>query len=109
MLGYCQELYVVRRLQYLYERDCRVYWNRVLFPENPEETIYYYDTEYVIREEMESHLESGDLELAYIRASGPNVRYDHTTMIQFAVCFQFTEFPLFNLHNFAVCRYYALP
>jgi hypothetical protein len=41
-----------------------------------EETIYYYDTEHVIQTEMENHLESGDLELAYIRASGPKVRYD---------------------------------
>ena len=102
MLGYCQELFVVRRLQYLYERDCRVYWNKVLSPEDLSETIYYYDTDYVIREEMERHLESGDLELAYIRASGPNVRYDDNRMIQFAVCIQFTVCPEFNSQ-------YALP
>ena len=76
IFGYCQEQRVLRRLQYHYEREGRVYWNKVLFPEILEETIYYYDTEHVIQIETENHLESGDLELAYIRASGPKVRYD---------------------------------
>ena len=76
IFGYCEEQRVLRRLQYHYEREGRVYWNKVLFPEILEETIYYYDTEHVIQTEMENHLESGDLELAYIRASGPKVRYD---------------------------------
>jgi hypothetical protein len=75
IFGFCQEQRVIRRLQYLYERDGRVYWNAKLFPEILEETLYY-DTDQLIQDEMEKHLESGDLDLAFIRASGPNARYD---------------------------------
>ena len=68
------EIYELRRLEYHYERDSRVYWNRILSPELLEETIHYCDTDQIICEEVDYHLENEDLEFAYIRASGPRVR-----------------------------------
>ena len=76
ILGYCKELRALRRLQYIYERDSRVYWNRILFPEVLEETFYYCDTDHIICQEIDFHMEKGDLELAFHRASGPSVRYN---------------------------------
>ena len=75
ILGYCTELRALRWLQYLYERDSRVYWNRILYPEVLEETMFYCDTDHIICREIEFHLENKDLELAFYRASGPSVRY----------------------------------
>ena len=75
IFGYCTELHDLRRLQYLYERDTRIYWNGIYSPELPYETLYYYDTDRSILDEVEIHIEKGDLELAYLRASGPSVRY----------------------------------
>jgi hypothetical protein len=75
ILGYCTELRALRRLQYVYERDSRVYWNRILYPEVLEETLYYCDTDHIICREIEFHMENKDLELAFYRASGPSVRY----------------------------------
>jgi hypothetical protein len=74
ILGYCTELRALRRLQYVYERDSRVYWNRILYPEVLEETLYYCDTDHIICREIEFHMENKDLELAFYRASGPSVR-----------------------------------
>ena len=73
---YCTELRALRRLQYLYERDSRVYWNRILYPEVLEETLWYCDTDHTICREIEFHMENKDLELAFYRASGPRVRYN---------------------------------
>ena len=75
ILGYCTELRALRRLQYVYERDSRVYWNRILYPEVLEETLCYCDTDDTICREIEFHMENKDLELAFYRASGPSVRY----------------------------------
>ena len=75
ILGYCTELRALRRLQYVYERDSRVYWNRILYPEVLEETMFYCDTDHIICREIEFHMENKDLELAFYRASGPSVRY----------------------------------
>ena len=75
ILGYCTELRALRWLQYLYERDSRVYWNRILYPEVLEETMFYCDTDHIICREIEFHMENKDLELAFYRASGPSVRY----------------------------------
>ena len=72
---YCTELRALRRLQYVYERDSRVYWNRILYPEVLEETLYYCDTDHIICREIEFIVENKDLELAFYRASGPRVRY----------------------------------
>jgi hypothetical protein len=75
ILGYCTELRVLRWLQYVYERDSRIYWNRILYPEVLEETLFYCDTDHIICREIEFHMENKDLELAFYRASGPSVRY----------------------------------
>ena len=85
ILGYCTELRALRRLQYVYERDSRVYWNRILYPEVLEETLYYCDTDHIICREIEFHMENKDLELAFYRASGPSVRYRlHTKSLPFS-------------------------
>ncbi len=47
LYGYTLEM-LMRRLQYHYERDTRVYWNRILSPELPEETYYYNDTDHSV-------------------------------------------------------------
>ena len=76
ILGYCTELRALRKLQYFYERDTRVYWNRILYPEVLEETLCYCDTDDTICREIEFHMENKDLEFAFYRASGPRVRYN---------------------------------
>ena len=64
ILGYCAELRSLRRLQYLYKRDTRNFWNEIFCPDIPEETLHYYDTDYVIHGEVQSHLDSGELDLS---------------------------------------------
>jgi len=76
ILGYCTELRALRKLQYFYERDTRVYWNRILYPEVLEETLCYCDTDDTICREIEFHMENKDLEFAFYRASGPRVWYN---------------------------------
>ena len=87
ILGYCAELRSLRRLQYLYKRDTRNFWNEIFCPDIPEETLHYYDTDYVIHGEVQTHLDKGDLELAFIRASGPNIRYDFVRIVRYLMFF----------------------
>ena len=62
-LGHCTELSVLWRLQYVYELDSRVYyWNRILFPEVLDETLYYCDTDHIICREIEFNIENKDLD-----------------------------------------------
>ena len=74
LYGYTLESYTLRWLQYHYDWDTRVYWNHILSPELLDETIYYFDTDHTICEEVAYHLDNGDLEFAFLRASGPRVR-----------------------------------
>lgn len=71
--SYCTELRTLRREQTVYERRCRDEWNRILSREYLDETDRY-DTDQVICNEVDFHMENGDLEFAFCRASGPNVR-----------------------------------
>ena len=74
IFGYRKELRTMRCLQYLYERNTRIYWNRIFRPEDVDETFHYYNTENCIFEEVDDHIDTGDLEFAFYRASGPIVR-----------------------------------
>jgi hypothetical protein len=90
LYGYTLEIFTLRRLQYLYDRDTRIYWNRVLSPELLEETMYYCDTDQTICEEVEYHLENGDFEFAFLRASeewlnGTVWRVPHENCVQIRV------------------------
>ena len=73
IFGYCSELRTLRREQTVYERRYRDEWNRILSREYLDETDRY-DTDQVICDEVDFHMENGDLEFAFCRASGPNVR-----------------------------------
>jgi hypothetical protein len=87
LCGYTLEMFTLRRLQYHYERDTRVYWNRILSPELPEETYYYNlnDTDHSVCEEIAYHLDNGDLEFAFLSASGPSVRCKFRKVITLSV------------------------
>ena len=75
VVGFFNELRAMRNLQYRYERDTRNYWNGIFDPEYVYETLCYNSIEEIIHKEVFKHLKHGDLEFAYIRASGPIVRY----------------------------------
>ena len=62
IFGYRKELRTMRCLQYLYERNTRIYWNRIFRPEDVDETFHYYNTENCIFEEVDDHIDTGDLE-----------------------------------------------
>ena len=89
-------MFTLRRLQYHYERDTRVYWNRILSPEGPElpeETYYYNDTDHSVCEEIAYHLDNGDLEFAFLRASGPSVRCKFCKVITLSVYYPICVLP----------------
>jgi hypothetical protein len=93
LYGYTLEIFTLRRLQYLYDRDTRIYWNRVLSPELLEETMYYCDTDQTICEEVEYHLENGDFEFAFLRASGPRMRCKFAELLDFLCTTHLTTTP----------------
>jgi hypothetical protein len=96
LYGYTLEMFTLRRLQYHYERDTRVYWNRILSPEGPElpeETYYYNDTDHSVCEEIAYHLDNGDLEFAFLRASGPSVRCKFCKVITLSVYYPICVLP----------------